>query len=625
MLDTDELLDHRARRPMLHLVDGVATGLTWPEIELRADDRRRRSRVCSCWSGPSPTCAGTRSAAAVVDLAPSRRPDGGRAGRLPGAGAPHPAGAPGVDRPDRRSWPPRSASCAGGSTCPPACRPRSSTSSTGPGSPPSGCGRGCPTTSSAMPYPAASAALVDGLGAVAGLTIDTRTSATPRQRPRARIDELIADVRGAQGDGPPARGPGRQPRRAAAARLGPAPLGRRARGRARALPPGRGSALTPGGSPTARRAGSVRRVKVDGGIPGDLTKAAARPPGRPRRQGYDGGWTAETSHDPFFPLAARGGAHANGCELGTGIAVAFARNPMTTANVGLGPPGLQRRPLQSRPRVADQGPHREAIQHAVEPPGAPDARVRPRPAGDLGGWQNGHASCDFRGRLLHTHADDPVLRSRSRTRTAPPKVFVAAVGEGMTEVVRRGGRRDARPRLHHRALPAGGHAARARAGLRPRRDARGRTSSCPARCSSSPGAPTRSRCRRGDGTRRQIAFYGSTPAYRPVLELHGWGDLQPELNRLSKEGKWAEMGELIDDEMLRRLRRRRASPARCRPGSSSRYGDVHRPGQLLPAATTCPTRAERVLAGFHPPRPLHATDGVRPAPTCQASSSSAPR
>jgi probable F420-dependent oxidoreductase len=53
------------------------------------------------------------------------------------------------------------------------------------------------------------------------------------------------------------------------------------------------------------------------------------------------------------------------------------------------------------------------------------------------------------------------------------------------------------------------------------------------------------------GVKAQIAFYGSTPAYRGVLELHGWGDLQDELNRLSKEGRWGEMGDLIDDEMLR--------------------------------------------------------------------------
>jgi probable F420-dependent oxidoreductase len=53
------------------------------------------------------------------------------------------------------------------------------------------------------------------------------------------------------------------------------------------------------------------------------------------------------------------------------------------------------------------------------------------------------------------------------------------------------------------------------------------------------------------GTKQQIAFYGSTPAYRPVLELHGWGDLQTELNSLSKQGEWVKMGELIDDDILR--------------------------------------------------------------------------
>ena len=50
--------------------------------------------------------------------------------------------------------------------------------------------------------------------------------------------------------------------------------------------------------------------------------------------------------------------------------------------------------------------------------------------------------------------------------------------------------------------------------------------------------------------RKQIAFYGSTPAYRAVLEHHGWGDAQDELNRLSKQGRWDDMGDVIDDEML---------------------------------------------------------------------------
>jgi len=50
-----------------------------------------------------------------------------------------------------------------------------------------------------------------------------------------------------------------------------------------------------------------------------------------------------------------------------------------------------------------------------------------------------------------------------------------------------------------------------------------------------------------------IAFYGSTPAYRPVLDRTGCGDLQEELNRLSKQGKWLEMTGLIDDALLERI------------------------------------------------------------------------
>ena len=50
--------------------------------------------------------------------------------------------------------------------------------------------------------------------------------------------------------------------------------------------------------------------------------------------------------------------------------------------------------------------------------------------------------------------------------------------------------------------------------------------------------------------RKQIAFYGSTPAYRGVLDLHGWGALHEELHKLSKIGRWIEMGSLIDDDVL---------------------------------------------------------------------------
>ena len=53
-----------------------------------------------------------------------------------------------------------------------------------------------------------------------------------------------------------------------------------------------------------------------------------------------------------------------------------------------------------------------------------------------------------------------------------------------------------------------------------------------------------------ESIRTQIAFYASTPAYKPVLDLHGWGDLGPELTELSKTGRWNEMASLVDDDVL---------------------------------------------------------------------------
>jgi probable F420-dependent oxidoreductase len=75
------------------------------------------------------------------------------------------------------------------------------------------------------------------------------------------------------------------------------------------------------------------------------------------------------------------------------------------------------------------------------------------------------------------------------------------------------------------------------------------------------------------GTRQQIAFYGSTPAYRNVLELHGWGGLQDELNSLSKLGKWVEMGDLITDEILNTFAVV-GEPETIAPELNRRYGDV---------------------------------------------------
>jgi probable F420-dependent oxidoreductase len=75
------------------------------------------------------------------------------------------------------------------------------------------------------------------------------------------------------------------------------------------------------------------------------------------------------------------------------------------------------------------------------------------------------------------------------------------------------------------------------------------------------------------GCRFNLAFYGSTPSYRVTLDVHGWGELQPELNRLSKEGRWAEMGRLVDDELLDAVCVR-GTPAEVASTLRSRYAGV---------------------------------------------------
>jgi probable F420-dependent oxidoreductase len=75
------------------------------------------------------------------------------------------------------------------------------------------------------------------------------------------------------------------------------------------------------------------------------------------------------------------------------------------------------------------------------------------------------------------------------------------------------------------------------------------------------------------GVRGLLAFYGSTPAYLPVLEAEGWADVQPELNALSKVGDVASMMALVDDRMLETLAVR-GTPEECAAEMKRRFGDV---------------------------------------------------
>lgn len=290
-------------------------------------------------------------------------------------------------------------------------------------------------------------------------------------------------------------------------------------------------------------------MKVDGKISKWSTTELIEEARRHEKACYDGLWASESSHDPFLPLLLAA-EHTERLEVGTAIAVAFARSPMQLAytahdlqtysggrfTLGLGSqikPHIERRFSMPWSHPAPRMREFISAMHAT-----------------WAAWNDG-AELDFRGDF-YTHTLMSPFFSPPPVPQGPPKVFLAAVGEAMTRVAgevadgmlahgfttERYLREVTLPTLE-RGLTASG---------RTRSDfsishllltATGRTEEEMARAI--------------DGTRRQIAFYGSTPAYRGVLALHGWGELGDELNALSKssrEDKWHAMGGLIDDEVL---------------------------------------------------------------------------
>lgn len=81
-----------------------------------------------------------------------------------------------------------------------------------------------------------------------------------------------------------------------------------------------------------------------------------------------------------------------------------------------------------------------------------------------------------------------------------------------------------------------------------------------------------------------LGFYGSTPAYRPVLDTHGWGELQPRLRQMTKEGRWGELAQLVDEEVLATIAVR-GTPAEVAAELHRRYaGRVDRVGVYTPYA-----------------------------------------
>lgn len=273
--------------------------------------------------------------------------------------------------------------------------------------------------------------------------------------------------------------------------------------------------------------------------PFEVEEAAAQA----ERDGYDGFGAAETRHDVFGSLLLAARATTT-ITLQSGIAVAFARNPMTLAiqanDVQLVSGGRFQLGLGSQVQ-----PHIE--RRFAMPWGRPAARMEEFVAAVRAIWQAWETGerLNFRGEFyrhtLMTDFFDPGPNPHGR-----PPIMLAAVGERMTAAA---GKVADGMLVHPLTSPAY---------LRERtlpilRSARGGSLDGFQLGLSAfvvTGADEKARAVAERAVKAQIAFYASTPAYRPVLELHGWGELADRLNGLSRRQAWAEMAELISDEVL---------------------------------------------------------------------------
>ena len=429
--DDDVYIDYRARRPVMELREGLNSLLNWERIALRSDATRQAVTYC-CSAAPSPTWRGTASRIWSATWRP-----GSVCATWP------------ISAPTRSPLPTR-ARCALSITSPsqdvlmrlPFLRSSIDV--------PAGAAaalehelhaRGIPTVGiwaqvphyiASITYPAASVALLDGLREATGLVVDAATLRSEVMIQGRRIDALVAgnDEHAAMieqleqiydeiGD---------EAGTVITTNLDNGPR-LEVRSADELAPKSKNSFE----NRTDHWVRYGRRMKVDAVLTVGLKEAgeAAR---QLEDEGYSGIWSVEAGHDPFLPLMLAA-EHTSEVELGTSIAVAFARNPMLLAHDRVGPPGVLGRSLHPRAREPDQAPHHQALLDAVEPSGAPHAGVDPRGASHLGLLVNG-TKLEFRGEF-YTHtlmtpffAPDPTDLSG----TGVPKVFLAGVGELMTEV-----------------------------------------------------------------------------------------------------------------------------------------------------------------------------------------------
>jgi len=266
-----------------------------------------------------------------------------------------------------------------------------------------------------------------------------------------------------------------------------------------------------------------------------------------REAGYDGLYTFDGPYDPFLPLAALA-ARAD-VDLATGVAIAFARNPMTVAQVAhdLHASSGGRFTLGLGSQIKPHVEHRFGM-----PWGKPVARMKEfvralRAIFDC--WNLGK-ELRFEGEFYSHTLMPPMMRQAPTGHGAPP-ILIAGVGAPMLRAAgevadgyvihpfhsTRYFETYAKPALDEGIQVSGRDPASFR---------------IVAQVLCVTGKDERELETTRTAVRNQIAFYASTPAYKPVLEAEGLGELQEELRAMTKRGEWMAMGEKITDAVLER-------------------------------------------------------------------------
>ncbi len=284
-------------------------------------------------------------------------------------------------------------------------------------------------------------------------------------------------------------------------------------------------------------------MKIDGALFGDFTQAGDAA-AQMEADGYGAAWSFEGPHDPFFPLVLAS-QKTERIELGTAIAIAFARNPMICAHIAQDLQTLSKGRFilglgtQIKPHIT-----RRFSQEWSKPA----ARMREFVHAIRAIWHawNTNERLAFEGEF-YTHTLMIPAFNPGQNAFGEPRIFVAAVGPKLTEVVGEVADGFFVHPFHSAEFLAAETLPALQRGMASNG---GREVDISCQTIVAIGSNDEQIQAARQKAKGQLSFYGSTPAYRGVLDHHGYEDLQPELNRMSKEAKWLEMITRIDDDLF---------------------------------------------------------------------------